>query len=96
MRWHIVDAASNSLCSPADVDGPIRQIGRRRWAHAVTEAVNRWRMAESAAEQGPERLQNSNPQALNKGLARMIWTYPSRYRRPQRGPAAAMMAADAH
>jgi len=23
----------------------------------------------------------------------MIWTYPSRYRRPQRGPAAAMMAA---
>jgi hypothetical protein len=26
----------------------------------------------------------------------MIWAYPSRYRRPQRGPVAAMMAAQAH
>ena len=52
--------------------------------------------AESIAGQSPKRLHNSNPRVLHCGEVRMIWTGPSLYRRPQREPAAAMMAAQAH
>jgi hypothetical protein len=70
----------------------LQKIVRARRRHAVAEVAI---LSASIAGQNPRRLHNSNPEALNRCLVRMIWTDPSRYRRPQRGPAAAMMAAHA-